>query len=296
MKKSAILLIPLLIVVFCVGATGCSGGGGQPVTHQISDDWHESLVWMRQNTPDPFQDSNFLNNYSPCTIPAQDYNYPASAYWVMSWWDYGCWIIDTAKRLPIAISSEKGAMNAGLFFTAQDEVSASEVLDRLSSKYVIIDYDMALVKFYAMAILSGKDQGEFFGVFYRVAQGGTPVLLYYPEYYQSMCSRLYNFGGREWVPKETTVISWKQMEVRDNKGNNIQGKVITDQKAFTSFNEAEAFVQTNPDYIIVGADPFDSPVPLGEVQNYRLIHKSPSTVMTQEGETISWVEIFEYSS
>lgn len=271
-------------------------------TFAPSDDWYESLVWIRQNTPDPFQDANVFDGYPPCTIPEQDYNYPESAYWIMSWWDYGCRIIDIAERLPNAVDTDKGAADAALFFTAQDEVSATHILDSLGSKYVIIDNAMAMGwqgKFYAMAILAGKDESEFFDVFYKTGEVNqtktlTPIVLYYPKYYQSMCSRLYNFGGEAWIPSQSTAVSWKQEWVTDNSGKRSQIKIISDMKTFNNYYEVKSFVSANPDYIILGSDQFDSPVPLEKLEHYKLIHKSPTIVLQKLDKTISAVAVFQY--
>ena len=263
----------------------------------VDPDWHESLVWMRDNTPDPFNNPDFY--YELYQMPANGtaYQYPASAYGVMSWWDYGYFITYIAHRIPNANPSQAGATDAGLFFTAQDEASGSQILDRLDSKYVIIDSSMAVGKFYAMAVWAGKDQSQFFDVFYQSTQTGTyqPVMLYYPEYYQSMCSRLYLFQGQEWVPQQVITISWKQQQLTATDGGTFTAKVITDQKTFSTYDDAKSFVDANPGYQIVGNSPVDSPVPLEKLGHYELIHQSPTTVATQQQGNISEVEIFQYS-
>jgi asparagine N-glycosylation enzyme membrane subunit Stt3 len=266
-------------------------------TPTISDDWQESLVWMRQNTPDPFTDPNSLDKYAPCTIPGQDYNYPESAYWVMSGIDYGCMIIDIARRLPNTIAPEKGVADAGSFFTALNESSANTMLNRLGSKYVIIDSSMATGKFFTMAVAAGKDKSQFSDVFYQITQTGTPqaVILYYPEYYESMCSRLYLFGGQQWIPEQVTVISWDERYLTTDGGSPFQAKVITDQKSFTTYDSAKAFVDAHPDYRIMGSNPLSSPVPLEKLEHYKLIHRSPTSVAQRGNETICAVEVFEYT-
>ena len=262
-------------------------------------DWQESLVWMRENTPDPLGNPDLYYELYQRPPVGQAYSYPASAYGVMSWWDYGYSITYIAHRIPNANPSQLGAPDAGLFFTAQNEASANEVLDRLGSKYVIIDYSMASAngKFYAMVVWAGKNQSQFFDVFYQGTQAGTlqPVILYYPEYYQSMCSRLYLFGGKEWVPQQTLAISWTERELTSTEGNTFKAKVISDLKTFPTYDSAKAFVDANQDYRIVGADPLVSSVPLEKLEHYKLIHQSPTAVATQQSENISYVEIFEYS-
>ncbi len=49
-------------------------------------EWYESLTWMRNNTPDPGLD--YYGTYERPN-PGEIYQYPNSAYGVMSWWDYG---------------------------------------------------------------------------------------------------------------------------------------------------------------------------------------------------------------
>jgi dolichyl-diphosphooligosaccharide--protein glycosyltransferase len=268
----------------------------------LNDDWHESLIWMRENTPDPFQDPDSYYELQVRPPAGEAYQYPESAYGVMSWWDYGYSITYVAHRIPNANPSQLGAPDAALFFTAQNEASANEVLDRLDSGYVIIDQSMATGKFYAMAIWAGSESTEFFDVYYQVTEQGEyqAVMLYYPEYYSSMCARLYSFGGEAWDPDE-----WVQSNA-DNKiqviayvvrtdpeGNKY--REITNVKQFDTYAKAKAFVDADPDYIIVGTSPYISPVPLEKLQHFELIHKSPTKVVTRGNDTISYVEIFEYS-
>jgi dolichyl-diphosphooligosaccharide--protein glycosyltransferase len=253
---------------------------------------------MRANTPDPFANPDFYYEIAQKPPAGEAYQYPESAYGVMSWWDYGYYITYIAHRIPNANPSQSGAIDAGLFFTAQDEASGSQVLDRLGSKYVIIDGSMAVGKFYAMVVWAGKDQSQFYDVFYQRTQTGTiePMMLYYPEYYQSMCSRLYLYAGEEWVPQQVVAISWTERQLTSTDGSTFTAKVISDQQTFSSYNAAKAFIDTHSGYRIVGTNQLVSPVPLEKLEHYKLTHQSPTTVATQPGGngTISAVEIFEY--
>jgi len=278
-----------------------------PSGDRCSDDWHESLVWMSdpKNTPDPFQNSDFYYELYQKPLAGEAYQYPASAYGVMSWWDYGYFITYIAHRIPNANPSQAGATDAALFFTAQDEVSGSQMLDNLGSKYVIIDFPMAIKtllydgKFVPMLVWAGKDPSQFFDVFYQSTQTGSlqPVERYYPSYYQSMCSRLYLFGGEEWVPvpQQIFAVSWNERQLTSTEGNTFTAKVISDEQSFSTYDSAKAFVDAHPDYRIVGKNPLFSPVPLAKLDHYTLIHQSPTTVLTQQQGNISEVEIFAYS-
>ncbi len=256
-------------------------------------DWYNSLVWMRENTPDPFQNPDFYYELYKKPSAGKGYSYPESAYGVMSWWDYGHWITYIAHRIPNSNPHQTGAGKVARFFISQDENSASKILNKLGSKYVIIDYKMAMEdKFYAMAIFAGKNCDQFFGIYFQKVDGKLrPVILYYPEYYRSMCSRLYNFEGKAVVPVNSTgTISY--IERINKKGTKY--KKVSDYKLFPTYKEAKTFLKTHLDYRIVGTNPFISPVPLEKLKHYRLIHKSDSAVIKQRGKKNSCVKIFEY--
>jgi len=272
--------------------------------------WHSALTWMRENTPDPFEDPDSYYELYERPPSGEGYDYPESAYGVMSWWDYGHWITRIAHRIPNANPFQRGiggtrpdgtiVPGASIFLTAQDEASANEVLDELGSKYVIIDIEMAmpLWKFHVMPTWAGKDQDEFYDVYYASTPEGElePILLYHPGYYQSMCSRLYNFGAEAVVPANSTwVISYT--ERMDEGGNKY--KVITDYAnegyPFATYEEAEAFVDDHPGYIIVGTTPLVSAVPLEELEHYELVHQTEQVSLPWIDRAFPYVRIFEYS-
>ena len=338
-----------------------------------NEDWHDSLVWMREHTPDPFEDPDFYYEFYE-KPPSGEWDYPESAYGVMSWWDYGHWITRIAHRIPNANPFQRGiggslagiadagtkailtnsslsqqddywngyilemitggnagqfrtivdfdaatdsltvapafdeAISAGdeyviirqgasTFLTAQDEALANKVLDDLGSEYVIIDVEMSITKFHVMPTWAGKDQDEFFDMYYAATPEGQlePIFLYHPAYYQSMCARLYNFGGEAAVPVNSTwAISYvERVDERGNTYKEITG-VANEGLPFATYEEAQAFIADHPAYMIVGLDPFRSSVPLEKLEHYELIYQSDSIVVQRGDETISYVEIFEY--
>jgi dolichyl-diphosphooligosaccharide--protein glycosyltransferase len=262
-----------------------------------NDAWRNSLVWMRENTPDPFEDPDFYYALYEKPPAGEEYAYPESAYGIMSWWDYGYWITRIAHRIPNASpSGQANAKEAAEFFVDHAEVSANEILDKMGSQYVILDFEMSTSKFHVMPTWAEESLSDFYEMYYQTTQQGIEPFqtMYYPRYYESMCSRLYNFGGETVVPQDST---WaiKYSEVEDEDGNKY--KMITDAAneglPFTTYDEAKTFIDDNPDYVIVGIHPFSSPVPLVELEHYELIHESASI---QWGESeIPYVKIFQYS-
>ncbi|MCJ7791302.1 MAG: hypothetical protein MUP49_02655, partial [Dehalococcoidia bacterium] len=247
--------------------------------------WYSSLLWLKDNSPEPFGDPDFYYELYPLR---SDFEYPETAYGVMSWWDYGYFIMQIAHRIPNANPAQANADKAGQFFTTQNESSASKLADELGTKYVVIDSAMATPsKFYAMAQWAGKSVNEFYEIYYvPTSDGGQWAYLFYPAYYDSTVVRLYNFVGKAVTPTESLVISYEEKVTTEGE----KYKEITSSKSFSTYEDAQAYVaaQTSGSYRIVGVDPFSSPVPLEKLNSYKLVY--PLGVATNT----TTVKIFEY--
>jgi len=89
-----------------------------------SSDWQESLEWLETNTPET---SYYLN---PSEKPE---------YGVLSWWDYGNWILYIAKRPPVANNFQTGLEDSARFFASSNESECISILNKRNVKYVITD-------------------------------------------------------------------------------------------------------------------------------------------------------------
>ncbi len=166
----------------------------------------------------------------------------------------------------------------------------------LGSAYVVIDYETALGKFWAIATWAGKSQSEYFDIYLLPQEqenNYTQQMFIYPEYYRSMASRLYNFDGKTVTPESTRVISYEE---RAGQDGNIY-KVVTSDKTFQTYEEAETYLanQKTGNYRIVGTNPLVSPVPLEALDKYRLVYGSEETVMLPTVGETPVVKIFEYT-
>ena len=259
----------------------------------ISAGWHSSLSWLKANTPEPFDTPDSYYELYETPALEESFKYPESAYGIMAWWDYGHWITRIGHRIPISNPFQQGASQAAQFFTAQDETLANKVMDDLGARYVIIDYHTATVKFQAITRWAGREETEFFEVYHLQVNGELiSALLFYPEYYHSLATRLYNFDGKEVTPQDTTVISYQEKVSRDGKPY----KEITSWESFPNYDAATVYVssQKSGNYRIVGEGPFVSPVPLEALTNYKLIYSSDDEAMRTEVGLFPTVKIFEY--
>jgi oligosaccharyl transferase (archaeosortase A-associated) len=301
-RANMVLGVIVVFVLVFYPNIGPLPGGAKPaidtasqVPFAPSDAWCESLYWMRDNTPDPFDNPNFY--YELYESPGKMDGHPKAAYGVTSWWDYGYWIIRIGHRVPTATpgTADKGEAS---FFAAQDEGSADKILlDRWGLKYVIVDYATSMTingKFSAVAKLSGNSIDKFFDIYYQPRGAiASPVPVYYPKYYRSLIARLYNFDGKQVVPLSSTVISYEERLSRDGQPY----KEITGVKSFPGCEAAQAYIasQKSGNYRIVGTDPFASPVPLEALEHYKLIYSSKGSRMMPSGDQVPEVKIFEYA-
>ncbi|MEL4306289.1 oligosaccharyl transferase, archaeosortase A system-associated [Methanococcoides sp. LMO-2] len=170
--------------------------------------WIEASMWLDSNTPDPG-----LDYYESYETPAEgeSYQYPDTAYGVMSWWDYGHWIEVIGHRIPNANPFQQGIggrrnsideenkPGAATFFTAQSEEEATAVLEavhpdpeKAGARYIVSDVEMATGKFYAMTAWT-LDTADYY-IPVQTDQGVQTVPG--PRYFNSMESRLHIFDAR----------------------------------------------------------------------------------------------------
>jgi len=141
-----------------------------------SDDWYDSLIWLRENTPDPGN-------------PPQ--------YGIMTWWDYGNWILYISKRPVVANNFQIGGDEAARFFIEPDEALANKIMDMRKARYVVVDRRMGLNKFMQ------NGQPVLKGTFMTILSFADKNLETYLDkynlpddnYFQTMYARMHVFDG-----------------------------------------------------------------------------------------------------
>lgn len=292
---NTVLMIMVVLLFLCPSTIVRARGVASQVPFAPSDAWQSSLLWMKDNTPEPLGDPDGYYKFYEAPPPGENFTYPKSAYGVTSWWDYGYWISRIAHRIPNANPSQapEPIKKIAAFFLTQDESLTREMMKELDSSYIIIDYAVCTSKFWAVVTWSGQEHSEFTDVYYLPYEGElVGVQLFYPKYYYTMLVRLYNFDGKAVTDVSPVVISYE--EKLDQGGNRY--KQVVDFEEFTSYQDALDYVesQESGNYRIVGINPFISPVSLEAVQNYNLVYSSESGIASSDGDKIPEVKIFEY--
>ncbi len=271
--------------------------------------WVRSLDWMRENTPEPFGDSDFYYRLYERPSPGEQYDYPDSAYAVMAWVDHGYWIARIAQR-PVNLTPGPGGFYVARFFLSEGENSSQEVewetrweqetipesaiIDKLGARYIILDNQTTTSKFWALANWAQLESTKYLDTYFVPQEENkfVPITLFHPEYYRSLAVRLYHFDGMAVTPAQTAVISYEEKPFQD--GGTV--KVVNNIEFFPSYQEANNYLagQKSGQFQIVGETPFISPVPLEALKHYKLVYQSPESSYQTGVGNIPEVKIFEY--
>jgi oligosaccharyl transferase (archaeosortase A-associated) len=257
-----------------------------------SDGWMEALSWMKDNTPDPLGDPNAYYE-----LYGLDYQYPASAYGVTAWWDYGYWISRVAHRLPSTNPSQDPGpiIKVANLFLTPDEATGDKIMDELKSSYIIIDFDMINAwsgKFHALVTWADLDQGKYINVYYAEDKGSLVPwkVLLNSDYYRTLAVRLYNFNGKAVSGENTVVVTYN---MQNQNGASI--KVVTKAQQFATYQEAQDYIASEKPatYDIAGNNPFVSPVPLEAVKDYKPVYNSYYNLAYSSNITVPEIKVFE---
>lgn len=139
--------VALIALVFVPSIWICATYATDAVS--VGPEWQDSLEWLEASTPET---SYYLE---PSEIPE---------YGVLSWWDYGNWIIYEGKRPAVSNNFQTGVEDSASFFITDSEEEAKTIVEKLNVKYVITDTMMAEGKFSSIAEIAGKEIGDYYEV------------------------------------------------------------------------------------------------------------------------------------
>lgn len=185
----SLLTVVILIVVILVPVllNSINIVSGQEI---YSRDWNDACTWVRDNTPG----TSYVYSADMGTMPE---------YGIMSWWDYGNFILYRAERPAIANNFQTGVFESARFFLAQDEADANIIMDENKARYVMVDSRQGSRYagapqgiFDNMPYILGEDPGSYYAV-YEVPVGNTTAMAIdgNEKYYNTMYSRLFYNDG-----------------------------------------------------------------------------------------------------
>ena len=313
--KIGVLAVVVLVALIFTGMSAASAVTTASAYGQAGGtekDWIEATEWLVTGTPETGIDYYTLYD-------EEEFSYPAEAYGVMSWWDYGHYITTIGERIPnsnpfqAGVSGEYGAAQV---LTATDEDAVVEKLDYLGTKYVMTDYQMAGGKFGAMSIWANTTLQTAPFYTYLLQQSSTGaysvVSAQTPEYYNTLTARLQNFDGSYTEAGSVALV------LTDSSAG-YGYPVITYTKSYSNADDAWKMAKeynaqsantAAGKYAYVISIPtdvtnyFDPNVDVAALKHFRLVHESDTYLIPKDsysyyltepnGGGTAWVKTFEY--
>ncbi|GAA0265915.1 oligosaccharyl transferase, archaeosortase A system-associated [Halobacterium noricense] len=260
--------------------------------------WDDAMEWMQTHTPDQGNFGGAGNadqlDYYGTYSQTDDYDYPAGAYGVMSWWDYGHWMTVEGETIPVANPFQQNADKAANFLLAQNETEAANALaaveeDDAKTRYVAVDSQMVSPQqkfgaptvfydgprnfttgtFYTQNILSQYQEGQITN--YR-SFSQLPTLNH-QAYYESLMVRLYQYHGSAQQP-QPIVADW-QDTLQTTTGSDLYSfdQSASPVQSFDNMTAAEQYVANDTTAQIGGFNGIP-PEYVEAVEHYRLIGSS----------------------
>ncbi len=144
-KALSLALLAFLLLPNVVGLVGIAKD--RP---EVAGDWLETLDWLEENTP-----------------ATEGFELPVRAgeYGILSWWDYGNWILQQSRRPVVANNFQAGATEAAKFFLSEDEEEALAITKARNVRYIITDHKMVYSKLPSIVRWTGEDPEGYIAIF-----------------------------------------------------------------------------------------------------------------------------------
>jgi asparagine N-glycosylation enzyme membrane subunit Stt3 len=113
--------------------TSIYGTSIQPI--QFNANWQGAIYWLRDNV---VTSDKYLSYDKQKSIG------------VLTWWDYGAWIMRESHLAPSASPQEQTPKYFAKWATSRDLFTAEKALDGLDFRYIVIDASVLTGKWYAV--------------------------------------------------------------------------------------------------------------------------------------------------
>lgn len=282
---TAVIFVPSIWICAIYATDGVSVGPG----------WQDSLEWLEASTPET---SYYLE---PSETPE---------YGVLSWWDYGNWIVYIGKRPAISNNFQTGVGDSASFFITDSEEEAKTIVEKLNVKYVITDTLMAEGKFSSIAEIAGKETGDYYEVeTVRESTGLRTIATPKQSLLQTQVYKLHKLDGTSLsnfrLVHESAIDSTENESSKENtvkvfeyiKGATLSGTVSPNETVMATLevnsNTGRKFVYQKGDV----ADEnglFEITVPYSTESTGNEVHSTSAYSLTAgENSTVSEVQVTE---
>jgi dolichyl-diphosphooligosaccharide--protein glycosyltransferase len=260
--------------------------------------WTGALRYLRTGTPPEGRGDGAgpAMDYRGRVSRHDDFSYPAGAYGVLAWWDYGHWIETIGRRIPVANPFQQGAERAAATLLAPTESAALSALDRGTGptervRYVMVDWTAATPASgkYAAPTAFADDvaAADLSTRLYAVANGRLRRVdvARTQRHYRSLRTRLYRHHGSAFGPRtadgDVVVLDWATRRGRTADGESVEVRTLPGPdtgrgtgsaiRRFPNLSAAEAYVARDGSARVGGVGPYPRErVPA--LERFRLVH------------------------
>jgi dolichyl-diphosphooligosaccharide--protein glycosyltransferase len=284
-------LAPVLLLLLVLPTMTDTISFAQSTPPAVEGDWYQSLAWLKDNS----NTTSFYDN------PSKN-----AEYSVMSWWDYGNWILYLSQRPVVANNFQVGVEDAAKFYLSESEEIATAVLDALGSRYIVADYNLIYGKLPALTTWANEDFDSYMKM---TAYGSQIEAVPMQRLFNTTLARLYLFDGAgtghfRLIYESSTFLgeSPAKSEVKIFEyvpGVLIRVKTGPDKKVgallnMTS-NQGRAFIYVNQASLLPNGDAFEIRVPYSTESSYETHAINPYLIFSgnEAGVNMQSLEVSE---
>jgi hypothetical protein len=224
----------------------------------------------------------------------------------MAWWDYGYWIEDLARRIPVTNPSQTNAEVVADFFLSQSEQEAIPLLKTWRTRYVVVDDRLPLWPATGEVLLGdypaffeyshAHRREDYIMMAYQPDAEGklVPKVFYLPDYYRSLVVRLFVFGGQAVDGRGGATVLFLRPKTPPRPGSYQD---VVGAKRFESAQDALAAEAAcrNEGCVLAGDNPLISCVALEALQQFRPVFSSTTSVIGFGTAGRKAVQVYEFT-
>ena len=209
----------------------------------LDKDWLAALNWLSQNTPEPMGNPAAWSQLWPAP-PEGKFTYPASAYGVLTWWEYGDQVNAFAHRIPNSNGTQAQASPVAQFLTETDPDLARSFLNKIGTRYVIVNPELLTSEWPALVVWADGENERYRRKIFGVGAGGrgVPITIYLQDFYRSMAARLYLYDGQP-APERVRFTVFTTHRERAISG--LDYDILIAKRDFPSEQKALAYMSAN---------------------------------------------------
>lgn len=177
--QSARLAVTVVIIAFLVVPSLTNVNRLMHVPNNIDADWYVALTWLEQNSEPPFANPDAYYSLVVNEKPT---------YGILSWWDYGNWIIRISHRVPFTSPTQASDLPCRVF-TAATEEEALQLLEGRDVRYIVVHKELLTTKWHAIAAWAHKPDLPVMGTYLEALWNGRATA--FEQVYQRGSIRIY---------------------------------------------------------------------------------------------------------